>query len=237
MIPSFSKKEYDDMMKRVIYRYKKLNLFYFNYHIDIQKNTLRNLLLIKTNIKIPKIIQILNKKFGNNYKSILIKDLAYFACIQILKYYKFSQVDIIKRFNDEQQYDELIKRINIRIKLYLNNWSINTIEKFIFTKILKKKYTCSFDEQIFNIIFSNLIKILKLTFPETIQTRGRPKIPEEIKHLVKEYHNSKKYKNISDKYKLINTLQNNHLTTEEFNIIKSQLTNQIILKKLETFVK
>ena len=229
---------YKDIKKKFMHIYDKYNFVPFNNRKDNCISRWCDLiyLLYTTNLPYLDIEKYLIETLGysvvNNY---IIKDFFQYT-ISIL-----SKEIGITNINDKiEDYEGINIRMNYRIELYKNNWSIINIEKYIskLNNITEDYYTSS--EELLQILYTNIFEcFLKIEKINKV-SRGRPSLPSELKIIQNNKHKGEIKKLMNDKYiksSYFDIIKNNLLTDEELLKIKSYIDDPVIIQKLNNLLK
>ena len=229
---------YNKIKKQVLCLKDKYNIKIFNYREDLAMTFLCFVLyLIKTtNLSILEIhtylVDVLNYDIIDPY--ILVEFfpyMIYIICIDI----NIGEIkDRIINF------DELEERINYRLKLTINNWKPENIEKYLIKLYKLESNSENNDNIVINGYYHNIFDVYFKAEKNTIKHKGRPKLPDELKVLSLNKHKEEIKQIMKTKYSkstLFDIIYPRLLTPEEFNKIKSTIVDPVILNKLEKLLK
>jgi hypothetical protein len=229
---------YNEIKKQVLCLKDKYNIKIFNYREDVAITFLCFVLyLIKTtNLSILEIhtylVDVLNYDTIDPYILVeFFQYMIYIICIDI----NIGEIkDRIINF------DELEERINYRLKLTINNWKPENIEKCIIKLYKLENNSENNDNIVINGYYHNIFDVYFKAKRNTIKHKGRPKLPDELKALSLNKHKEEIKQIMKNKY-IKNTyfdiIYPSLLTPEEFNKIKSTIVDPVILNKLEKLLK
>jgi hypothetical protein len=229
---------YNKIKKKVLCLKDKYNIKIFNYREDLAMTFLCDVLyLIKTtNLSILEIhtylTSVLNYDIIDPYILVeFFQYMIYIICIDI------NIGEIKHRIIN---FDELEKRINYRLKLTINKWKPENIEKCIIKLYNLENNSENNNNIVINGYYHNIFDEYFKAEKNTIKHKGRPKLPDELKALSLNKHKEEIKQIMKTKYNksaLFDVIYPSLLTPEEFNKIKSTIVDPIILNKLEKLLK
>jgi hypothetical protein len=203
----------------------------------------RNILLLKSNIKLLDLINMVNI----SYNKPIIQNIQHYKDIlqYTFKIHGLKQnltLDNIKtRFNDP--YKEVEERMFFRFELYKHGWSIYQIEKYIYRYLLKKPFIESYITNKYIHMFNELMMLTNTSQNKQYNVVGRPCLPISLKNHINKKNKQQIKNNMNKKYeevKLYNTLKNNLLTYEErdfiLNLLPLNKDNLILINKIKNLV-
>ena len=226
---------YNEIKKQVLCLKDKYNIKIFNYREDLAMTFLCFVLyLIKTtNLSILEIhtylVDVLNYDIIDDPLVEFFQYMIYIICID-------TNIGEIK--NRIINFDELEERMNYRLKLTINNWNPENIEKYII-KLYKLESNSENNDNIVG-YYHNIFDVYFKAERNTINHKGRPKLSDELKALCLNKHKEEIKQIMKNKYiksTYFDIIKDNLLTSEEFNKIKSSIVDPVILSKLEKLLK
>ncbi len=229
---------YNKIKKQVLCLKDKYNIKIFNYREDLAMTFLCDVLyLIKTtNLSILEIhtylVDVLNYDTIDPYILVeFFQYMIYLICIDI-------NIEEIK--DRIINFDELEERTNYRLKLTINNWKPENIEKCIIKLYKLENNSENNDNIVINGYYHNIFDVYFKAEKNTIKHKGRPKLPDELKVLSLNKHKEEIKQIMKTKYSkstFFDVIYPSLLTPEEFNKIKSTIVDPVILNKLEKLLK
>ena len=229
---------YNEIKKQVLCLKDNYNIKIFNYREDLAMTFLCFVLyLIKTtNLSILEIhtylTDVLNYDIIDPYILVeFFQYMIYIICIDI----NIGEIkDRIINF------DDLEKRMNYRLKLTINNWKPENIEKYIIKLYKLESNSENNNNIVINGYYHNIFDVYFKPEKNTIKHKGRPKLSDELKVLSLNKHKEEIKQIMKNKYiksTYFDIIYPSLLTTEEFNKIKSTIVDPVILSKLEKLLK
>ena len=229
---------YNEIKKQVLCLKDKYNIKIFNYREDLAITFLCFVLyLIKTtNLTILEIHAYLTDILNYDiiYPYILVEFFQYMIYIICIDTNIGEIKDRIINF------DDLEERMNYRLKLTINNWKPENIEKYIIKLYKLESNSENNDNILINGYYANIFDVYFKAEKSTIKHKGRPKLSDELKVLSLNKHKEEIKQNMKNKYiksTYFDIIYPSLLTTEEFNKIKPTIVDPVILSKLEKILK
>ena len=206
----------------------------------LNRATTMYLLFLTTNLPFLEISNLtINKWGGYSCNSQMYSDfIQYKYKICCIVKFGINIYDTNIRYTDNvEQVDE---RMMFRIELYKEGWSIEQIERYICSHFFKQKELPSYNEEYFEVAYTNILLSLKENRNTKFNNKvGRPKLPQKLNDYLKLKYKDKIRENMRKKYSDLREyeeLKDNLLTYKEFKLIKENIKNENILKKISKFV-
>ena len=229
---------YNEIKEQVFLLKDKYNIKIFNYREELAMTFLCFVLyLIKTtSLSILEIhtylVDVLNYDIIDPYILVeFFQYMIYIICIDI----NIGEIkDRIINF------DELEERMNYRLKLTINNWKPENIEKYIIKLYKLENNSENNNNIVINGYYHNIFDVYFKAEKNTIKHKGRPKLSDELKVLSLNKHKEEIKQIMKNKYiksTYFDIIKDNLLTPEEFNKIKLTIVDPVILSKLEKLLK
>jgi hypothetical protein len=229
---------YNKIKEQVFLLKDKYNIKIFNYREDLAITFLCFVLyLIKTtNLTILEIHAYLTDILNYDiiYPYILVEFFQYMIYIICIDTNIGEIKDRIINF------DDLEERMNYRLKLTINNWKPENIEKYIIKLYKLENNSENNNNIVINGYYHNIFDVYFKAEKNTIKHKGRPKLSDELKVLSLNKHKEEIKQIMKNKYiksTYFDIIYPSLLTTEEFNKIKSSIVDPVILSKLEKLLK
>lgn len=206
----------------------------FSITLEILTQAYKNLLLLKTDLSLMDIINILRDKYSldipneDPYNEMQI----YLYTLQLQNCFKKPQSEIITRYNSK----EIDFNIKIRVELYKEGWNPAQIENYMYKHVFKKPFEYTLNVEYYNILINNILLKLNISRKYGYMKVGRPPLPPLIKDISREKHLKNTKESMRKKYSYANAYEKSKeyfFTKEEVDELLKVITNKSLVNKIK----